>query len=260
MEVAPKACDHKTLQGVRTERVLFVNAKTKSIGFAGEFEKCSHKAVVVAEKKPLSQNDIEGLNLQTRLTQNFTNDIYAQYDASGPPSIGDLKVIVISPATDAHVQKYLDRDLHFIHETPEDYESVTKPFIQKQILSIDVSISPGSVYFIIIFFLPVSPCDYFVSLSPTFVSRDNCICTLVVQWVYNILDGRSESDRIICNDPDPADGFVLLPDMKWDVRDMESLYLLAIARRRDLPSMRELRKEHLPLLKNILVKGKVTFL
>ena len=100
----------------------------------------------------------------------------------------------------------------------------------------------------------------FVSLSPTFVSRDNCICTLVVQWVYNILDGRSESDRIICNDPDPADGFVLLPDMKWDVRDMESLYLLAIARRRDLPSMRELRKEHLPLLKNILVKGKVTFL
>lgn len=191
---------------------MFVNAKTKSIGFVGEFEKCSHKAVVVVEKKSLSQSDVKDLISQTQLTQNFTNDIYAQYDASCRSSIGNLKVIVISPATDAHVQKYLDRDLHFIHETTDDYESITKPFVQRQVLSLD--------------------------------------------WVYNILDGHSESDRIICNDPDPVDGFVLLPDMKWDSIGTEYLHVLAIARRRGIPSMRELRTEHLPLLRNILVKGK----
>lgn len=145
MEVPPKACDHKTLQGVHAEHVLFVNAKTKSIGFVGEFEKCSHKAVVVVEKKSLSQSDVKDLISQTQLTQNFTNDIYAQYDASCRSSIGNLKVIVISPATDAHVQKYLDRDLHFIHETTDDYESITKPFVQRQVLSLDVSVPRGHV-------------------------------------------------------------------------------------------------------------------
>lgn len=140
MEVAPKACDHKTLKDVHTDRVLFVNPKTKSIGFVGEYENCSHKVVVVAEKKPLSQNDIEVLISQTQLTQNFTNDVFAQYDANCSPNVGDLKVIMISPATDAHVQKYLDRDHHFIRETPEDYEAVTKPFIQRQAPSVDVGV------------------------------------------------------------------------------------------------------------------------
>lgn len=53
-------------------------------------------------------------------------------------------------------------------------------------------------------------------------------------------------------------GFVLLPDIKWDVKDKESLYLLAIARTRELPSMRELRTKHLPLLKNIITNGTVS--
>ena len=63
---------------------------------------------------------------------------------------------------------------------------------------------------------------------------------------------------MLFNDPDPENGFLLLPDMKWDQKDRESLYLLAIARRRGILSMRELTAEHLPLLKNILRKGKVS--
>ena len=76
--------------------------------------------------------------------------------------------------------------------------------------------------------------------------------------MYNILEGKSEADRVLYNDPDPENGFLLLPDMKWDQKDRESLYLLAIARRRGILSMRELTAEHLPLLKNILRKGKVS--
>ena len=52
-------------------------------------------------------------------------------------------------------------------------------------------------------------------------------------------------------------GFVLVPDLKWDQKEMENLYVLAIARKRGILSMREIRKEHLPMLQNILDKGKV---
>ncbi len=78
--------------------------------------------------------------------------------------------------------------------------------------------------------------------------------------MFNILEGRAEADRVVHNDPDPVDGFILLPDMKWDQSDVESLYMLAIVRRRGLACMRDLTAEHLPLLKNLLVAGKVRVL
>ena len=34
-----------------------------------------------------------------------------------------------------------------------------------------------------------------------------------LQWVYNILDHKAESDRIAFEDPDPQKGFILLPDL-----------------------------------------------
>ena len=77
------------------------------------------------------------------------------------------------------------------------------------------------------------------------------------QWVYNILEGKSEAERVLYNDPDPENGFVLLPDMKWDQQDHESLYLLAITHQRGILSMRELTAKHLALLKNVLHSGKV---
>ncbi|PVU85385.1 hypothetical protein BB559_001098 [Furculomyces boomerangus] len=34
-----------------------------------------------------------------------------------------------------------------------------------------------------------------------------------IQWVYNILDHKAESERIIFEDKDPQTGFILLPDL-----------------------------------------------
>ncbi|KAL2084196.1 hypothetical protein ACEWY4_019714 [Coilia grayii] len=76
-----------------------------------------------------------------------------------------------------------------------------------------------------------------------------------VQWVYNILEKKAEADRIVCEDPDPKTGFVLLPDFKWDMNQLEDLYLIAIVHRRDIKSLRDLRAEHIPLLENIRKKG-----
>ncbi|XP_048853720.1 m7GpppX diphosphatase [Brienomyrus brachyistius] len=76
-----------------------------------------------------------------------------------------------------------------------------------------------------------------------------------LQWVYNILDKKAEADRIVFEDPDPQVGFVLLPDFKWDQKQLDDLYLIAIVHRRDIKSLRDLRGEHLQLLENIRSKG-----
>ncbi|TRY96590.1 hypothetical protein DNTS_007578 [Danionella cerebrum] len=81
-----------------------------------------------------------------------------------------------------------------------------------------------------------------------------------LQWVYNILEKKAEADRIVFEDPDPKTGFVLLPDFKWDQKQLQDLYLIAIIHRRDVKSLRDLTSEHLPLLTNIRRKGEDTIL
>ncbi|XP_061901384.1 m7GpppX diphosphatase-like isoform X2 [Entelurus aequoreus] len=81
-----------------------------------------------------------------------------------------------------------------------------------------------------------------------------------VQWVYNILDKKAESERILFEDPHPKLGFVLLPDFKWDQKQMDDLYLMAITHQRDIKSLRDLTSQHLPLLENILQKGQEAIL
>lgn len=73
-------------------------------------------------------------------------------------------------------------------------------------------------------------------------------------WVYNILEHKQESERIIVEDLDPEVGFILLPDLKWDGITVECMYVTAIIMNRDIKSIRDLRKKHLPLLENIRSK------
>ncbi|XP_037552870.1 m7GpppX diphosphatase [Nematolebias whitei] len=41
-----------------------------------------------------------------------------------------------------------------------------------------------------------------------------------LQWVYNILEKKAEADKIVYEDPNPDLGFVLLPDFKWDQKQV----------------------------------------
>jgi len=76
-----------------------------------------------------------------------------------------------------------------------------------------------------------------------------------ISWVYNILEHKTEAERIVFEDPDPDVGFILLPDMKWNGLQVEDMYLVCIIHRRDVLSLRSLTTEHLPLLRNIYNKG-----
>lgn len=81
-----------------------------------------------------------------------------------------------------------------------------------------------------------------------------------LQWVYNILEHKAETERIIFEDDDPKIGFILAPDLKWDGKILEVLYLLAIVHQRDIKSLRDLTAKHLPLLTNIRDKSLVMYL
>lgn len=72
-----------------------------------------------------------------------------------------------------------------------------------------------------------------------------------LKWVYNILEHKSEAERIIVEDVDPINGFILVPDMKWDSRVVENLYVLAICHRKNIRCIRDLDSSHLQLLENI---------
>ena len=77
-----------------------------------------------------------------------------------------------------------------------------------------------------------------------------------LNWVFNILEGRTEQEDVIMrHDPTSAhekdDGFLLLPDLNWDRSTLTSLHLLALVQRRDIWSLRDLRKKHTPWLRKM---------
>lgn len=82
-------------------------------------------------------------------------------------------------------------------------------------------------------------------------------CLIVFQWVYNILEGKSEADAVLYEDSDPDIGFILLPDPKSNHPERGFVYLLGICHTRSIKSLRDLNESHLPLLKHIKNKGLV---
>ena len=66
-------------------------------------------------------------------------------------------------------------------------------------------------------------------------------------WIYNILDHTAEHQKIIFEN----DNFVFLPDIKSDPHQPFKFYGLAIVKRRDLMSIRDLTAKEIPLLEEI---------
>ncbi|GAM90174.1 hypothetical protein ANO11243_082140 [Dothideomycetidae sp. 11243] len=77
-----------------------------------------------------------------------------------------------------------------------------------------------------------------------------------LNWVFNILEGRTEQDDVLfCAWDGPEDErFLLLPDLNWDRKTMRSLHLLCLPARRDKWSVRDLGKADVPWLKDMLIR------
>lgn len=69
-------------------------------------------------------------------------------------------------------------------------------------------------------------------------------------WVHAILEGRKEADRVLFSSAG-NEGFMLIPDLKWDGTTTAALYLTALVRDSSIRSLRDLQRKHIPLLTSI---------
>ncbi|CRK92696.1 CLUMA_CG006344, isoform A [Clunio marinus] len=100
-----------------------------------------------------------------------------------------------------------------------------------------------------LFLIEETPVDY-ITITLPYLKYEQ----FTLDWVYNIIEHKQETERILYEDLDPKNGFILLPDYKWNGQ-IETLYLLAIVMRKDIKSIRDLDSNHLPLLENIRSKS-----
>lgn len=129
----------------RADRVLFTDPRSKSICVLGsctgpEAEaEAEEKGIVLAEKQPLTESSLPHLFSSSVMEKKFQNDVYSQYVLNCKEGgLGEMRVTTVYPATDRHVQKYEAQKRRFVLETPENYHQITKPFAERQSLSLDV--------------------------------------------------------------------------------------------------------------------------
>jgi m7GpppX diphosphatase len=184
---------------------------------------------------PVINTLLSGISNTTNLG---SNDIYRWYMASSssshtpssPSGNGantvppDLKLNLIYPCTPAHIKKYSPQPVRMVTETPAIYVQHVQPYMRRK--------------------------------------REEGR----LNWVFNIIEGRTEQEDVILREHSSTastaageeggdlEGFLLLPDLNWDRETISGLHLLALVERRDIWSLRDLRKRHVVWLTHMREK------
>ncbi|KAF8776784.1 m7GpppX diphosphatase-like [Argiope bruennichi] len=205
-----------SLEGFQLSEVLSENSYSKSVFLEGRFDKAADKAIILLEKLPIHHDSVEKLLNNADLALNLKSNSISE------PNVVDYACY--PPVCQGDIKATVIYPATNKHAEKYKYQS-----------SVVVN-ETAEIYKSVV--LPHLEAQKFS-----------------IQWVYNILEHKSEADRIIFEDPDPQLGFVLLPDLKWDEGEKSSIYLIAICHTRDIKSIRDLNASHLPLLKNIRRKA-----
>ncbi|KAI1737349.1 HIT-like domain-containing protein [Xylaria scruposa] len=206
------------------ERILNQDGAGRRINLYGQVG--SQPALLILERAPFpdAPEYLSALPSNLRsLTNLGNNDIYSWFLGSGGPILqndekdkfADFKIDLICPCTDNHIKKHSRQGFRFVTETPEIYRDKVRPFMQ--------------------------------------ANREEGR----LNWVYNIIEGRKEVEDVIYRTPlgrDGDEGFLLLPNLHWDRKTIDALHLLGIVERRDIWSLRDLKKKHLPWLRHMRAK------
>ncbi len=83
-------------------------------------------------------------------------------------------------------------------------------------------------------------CEYIQKRDP---SKD--------QWIYNIISGNNEQDKILHRDED----CIVIPSYTWDAKNVDKLHILSIPNDIKLRSIRDLNHSHINLLKHLKYTG-----
>ncbi|KAG9240838.1 HIT-like domain-containing protein [Calycina marina] len=215
-----KAKTEALIPNFKLDRVLNQDQAGRRVTLCGSIN--GSPALLILERAPFPTSESFLGEMPTSLThlQNLgANDIYAWYLANSAPGdtkeFADLKINLIYPCTEKHVNKYRKQGVRMVTETPEIYASKIRPYMQLQ--------------------------------------REQGR----LNWVWNIVDGKTEVEDVIFRTPkgrDGDEGFLLLPDLNWDRKTLEALHLLGLVERMDIWSLRDLKKKHIPWLQHMRSK------
>ncbi|PNP45717.1 hypothetical protein TGAMA5MH_02942 [Trichoderma gamsii] len=229
-----KARAEAALPKFKLEKVLNQDQAGRRVSLYGTID--NEPAIMVVERAtfPTSKAYLAGLpSSLARLRNLGANDIYSWSMArtgsvdeeikpeadnghdNGVDFFADLKINLIYPCTEAHIKKYSKQAVRFVTETPEIYKNHIRPFMQ--------------------------------------LKREEGR----LNWVFNIIEGRTEVEDVIYRTKlgEAGDeGFLLIPDLNWDRKTLEGLHLLALVERRDIWSLRDLQKKHIPWLQHMKSK------
>uniref|UniRef100_T1DFV7 m7GpppX diphosphatase n=1 Tax=Cupiennius salei TaxID=6928 RepID=T1DFV7_CUPSA len=205
-----------SFEGFKLNQILSDNIQSKSVFFEGSFEATDDCAVVLLEKLPVIKESVDKLLNNADLALNLK---------SKSQPIPNVANYACYPKVDRG-------DVKATIICPATPKHVEKYLFQP------------------LYVFEETPEIYEKIVLPHLSSQK-----FSMQWVYNILEHKSETERIVFEDPDPDIGFVLLPDLKWDEAEKGSIYLIAICHTRSVKSLRDLNDSHLPLLRNIKLKS-----
>ncbi|KAI9757166.1 MAG: ubiquitin-protein ligase peroxin 12 [Chaenotheca gracillima] len=221
-EVASKAASEALIPQFQLSRVLNQDQAGRRVILYGAI--ADKAAIMILERSPFPSTSDALSPLPSGLTnvRNLGhNDIYAWYMASSPLSISapDVKVNLIYPCTEAHVKKYSQQGVRMVTETPDIFTTKVRPYMQRK--------------------------------------REEGR----LNWVFNIIEGRTEQEDVCFRSEgntaqvaEGNEGFLMLPDLNWDRKTLSSLHLLGLVERRDIWSLRDLKKHHVLWLKHMREK------
>ena len=134
-----KTCKLLNFSEFKVDRVLCTKPESKLITLLGKFPGSEEDGILVVEKQPITEESVRGLlSCDAKVNSHFHNDIYSQYIVDAQCGLGEIRVMGVYPATESHIVKYSTQKLHMVHETPELYRSITRPFIERQAFALEV--------------------------------------------------------------------------------------------------------------------------
>ena len=212
----PKNCGFESFEGAKLVEVLNENVEEKILFLLAKMPSSNEgefdDAVVILEKKKFPQGAGEKiLNSEVKLDAVQLNDVFSTYSTLLPSDYCRAKVTVICPATQKHIDKYRRCKKVAVLETCEDYLQITRPMLEENL--------------------------------------EKKVFDL--RWIHNILEGKSEAEKVLARAEGVIAGFVVVMDYKWQGEDPETMHCLGMPLRRDLRSLRDLRGEHVPMLEEM---------
>lgn len=139
------------------------------------------------------------------------------------------------------MKKYTAQPRKILHETPETYRSVVLPYIE--------SFPPERLEWVRAILEGRKEAERIVFRSPSLDKLSSASAANSESEIAEAGKGDIEANGNISEHPN--EGFVLVPDLKWDGTTVRQLYLTAIVGDASIRTVRDLTAKHLPLLREI---------